>query len=402
MAPMASFELSALSSTEEGLVVSLGGKVDGSNAHEFEKSLLELRKGMPYGSLAIDAAALEYISSAGLRVFMRLRKAEGAFSIVNVSPEVYDVFDMTGFTQLLDVRRAMPEISLEGLEMIGAGANGRVYRLDEERIVKVYNPVTNPPEKIVREKQVAREAFIQGIPSALSFEMVRVGDSYGIVYEMIDAQTLGEVMAAHPERLEEYATRMAGLLRELHATEFSEGTLPDARESLHIWVDVAERSGYYAPEVISAAHALVDSIPPTNTFVHGDFHPANIMVTDDDGFLLIDMGDASVGDSIIDLLASYQIMNLVAKQPGGAVRYTGLTPELSLRLWDLFIRSYLGTDDDETIAAFEKKLNFYVLVRSLAGVTFSEVIPEEKRVKATAMLGAALLDGMRERGLWPA
>lgn len=396
---MANFELSVISATDEGLVVSLGGKVDGSNANEFEKQLIELCKGTPYGSLSLDAAGLEYISSAGLRALMRLRKVEGAFSVVNVSPEVYDVFDMTGFTQLLDVHRAMPEISVEGLEMIGAGANGRVYRLDEERIVKVYNPVSNPPEKILREKQVAREAFIQGIPSALSFEMVRVGDFYGIVYEMIDAQTLGEVMAAQPESLERHATRMAKLLRELHSTEFAEGTLPDARDSLHIWIDVAERSGHYSPDAIAAGHALVDSIPAANTFIHGDFHPANIMVTDDDEYLLIDMGDASVGDPIIDLIGSYQIMNLVAKQPGGSMRYTGLSPELSLRLWDLFIRAYLGTEDVGRIAAYEEKLNFYVLIRSLAGVTFSEVIPEEKRVKATAMLSAALLDGMRERGL---
>ena len=396
---MASFELSVMSATHEGLVLSLGGKVDGSNARDFERSLLELRESQPQGPLAIDAAALEYISSAGLRTFMRIRKTEGTFSVVNVSPEVYDVFDMTGFTQLLDVHRAMPEISVEGLEMIGAGANGRVYRLDEERIVKVYNPVSNPPEKIFREKQVAREAFIQGVPSALSYEMVRVGESYGIVYEMIDAQTLGEVIASHPESLEEHATRMARLLRELHATEFAEGTLPDARDSLHIWVDVAERSGYYGADVIAAAHALVDSIPPANTFIHGDFHPANIMVTDDDEYLLIDMGDASVGDPIIDLMGSYQIMNLVAKRPGGSMRYTGLSSELSLRLWDIFIRAYLGTADEGTIEAYEGKLNFYVLIRSLAGVTFSEVVPEDKRVKATAMLGVALLEGMQRIGL---
>ena len=42
----------------------------------------------------------------------------------------------------------MRDISVEGLDLIGAGANGRVYRLNEEQIVKVYNPLTNPYEKI--------------------------------------------------------------------------------------------------------------------------------------------------------------------------------------------------------------------------------------------------------------
>lgn len=396
---MALHSASILGSTEDGLRISLEGRVEASNARDFENDLIRLRRSNPSVPLVIDAKGLEYISSAGLRALMRLRKAQGAFTIVNVTAEVYDIFEVTGFTQLLDVRRAMPEISLEGKELIGAGANGRVYRLDEERIVKVYNPVTNPPEKIFREKQVARQAFIQGVPSALSFEMVRVGEGYGIIYEMIDAQTLGEVTSAHPERLEEYATRMAMLLRELHATEFAPGTLPDARDSLHIWVDIAERSGYYGAKVISAAHDLVDSIPPANTFIHGDFHPANIMVTEDDEFLLIDMGDASVGDPIIDLLGSFQIMRLVADRPGGAERYTGLSSELLIRMWETFIRAYLGTADDAQVEAFEQKLRLYVLIRSLPGVTFSDVVPEEKREKATAMLGAALLEGMRQAGL---
>ncbi|MBR6358366.1 MAG: hypothetical protein IKS11_01850, partial [Lachnospiraceae bacterium] len=54
----------------------------------------------------------------------------------------------------------MREISTDGLEMIGAGANGRVFRLNEEQIVKVYNPVSNPYEKIEREKEVAEKPAV--------------------------------------------------------------------------------------------------------------------------------------------------------------------------------------------------------------------------------------------------
>ena len=395
---MKEFAVSSLATPEE-LTVSVSGRISVDNASAVEEAILAQRSAHPEGRLTLDAQDLTYISSAGLRVIIRLLKGDSSLSIVNASSEVYDVFDMTGITQMVDVRRAMPTLSVDGLQLIGAGANGRVYRLDSERIVKVYNPKTNPPEKIFREKQVARQAFIAGIPSAMSFEMVRVGDGYGIVYEMIDATTLGEAIGREPERLEEYAVRMAELLRELHATEFAPGTLPDARLSLHAWVDVAERSGYYDAEVIAAAHRLVDSIPERNTFVHGDFHPANIMVTDDDELLLIDMGDASMGDPVIDLLGSYQIMHVVPSQPGGAERYTGLSSEQLLRVWDVFLRSYLGTNDPEQIEAIQRKLHFYVLIRSLPGVTFSELVPEEKRGPYTAVLGNEFLKGMAALGL---
>lgn len=381
-------------STEDGkLTIRLAGKLDSTNAPETEEQLRRIVASHVGDSLTIDVANLGYIASAGLRMFMRLLKEQGSLLVVNASPEIYEVFDMTGITQIMDVRRAMRTISIDGLEMIGAGANGWVYRLDEERIVKIYNPLTNPLEKIVREKQVARDAFIAGIPSALSFDMVRVGDGYGIVYEMIDAHTLGETIALEPERLEEYATRMASLLRELHATEFAPGTLPDARINLHSWVDVAERSGYYADNVIATARKVIKSIPPRNTFIHGDFHPGNIMVTSDDEFLLIDMGDASVGDPIIDLLGSYQIMRVAANHPGGAERYMSLSMEQSNRVWETFMRSYYGISDPEELAAIERKLRYYVILRNMAGVTFSEIVPDNEREKYAEMLSNALMRG---------
>ena len=41
---------------------------------------------------------------------------------MNVSPVVYDIFDVTGFTKLLNVKRHPREISVEGCEEIGSGA----------------------------------------------------------------------------------------------------------------------------------------------------------------------------------------------------------------------------------------------------------------------------------------
>lgn len=104
----------------------------------------------------------------------------------------------------------MRDISVEGLDLIGAGANGRVYRLNEEQIVKVYNPLTNPYEKIEREKRAARAAFTHGIPTAISFDIVRVGSEYGMVYELLNAKTLGATIEEDPTHAEELSGRQAG------------------------------------------------------------------------------------------------------------------------------------------------------------------------------------------------
>lgn len=57
----------------------------------------------------IDADNLEYISSAGLRVILKVRKEEPKLAIINVSPDVYEVFDMTGFTDIGDCRKSISE-----------------------------------------------------------------------------------------------------------------------------------------------------------------------------------------------------------------------------------------------------------------------------------------------------
>ena len=292
------------------------------------------------------------------------------------------------------------KVSVEGLPLIGAGANGAVYRLNQEQIIKVYNPLTNPMGKILQEKKTAKEAFTHGIPTAISFDMVQVDEKYGIIYEMIDAKTLGTTMSENPEQLDALAVRMAQLLKKLHSTEFEPGVLPDARDSLMIWVKVAERSGVYDDDLIDKMRDVVRGIPEGNTFVHGDFHPGNIMVSRDE-LLLIDMGESGVGSPLADLMCTFQIMMMMTRHEGSAMKYMSISNEQSRRVWNVFIREYLGDDDPGRIAALEQKLTFLGLIRTLAGLTFSKIVDGPEREGYIKQVAEHFLIGyekMKEHG----
>ena len=73
---------------EDRLTVSVKGHIDSANAPAVEKEINEAISLEKPARLSIDAADLTYISSAGLRVILRLRKEFRDLSIVNVSPEV--------------------------------------------------------------------------------------------------------------------------------------------------------------------------------------------------------------------------------------------------------------------------------------------------------------------------
>lgn len=128
------------------------------------------------------------------------RPATETVTFANASPEVYDVFEMTGLTQVMDVRRRMRELSLDGLEFVARGANGEVWRIDDETMIKVYNVGTDL-EKIHTENQHATAAFMVGVPCAIAFDTVRVGDRYGIVFELFGATTVGRAVSADPARI---------------------------------------------------------------------------------------------------------------------------------------------------------------------------------------------------------
>ncbi len=161
--------------------IELKGRIDSNNAAEVEQDLAQKLGGSERCPVELDAQALEYISSAGLRVLLRLRKSHPDMSIINTNSEVYEILEMTGFTEMMKVEKAYKVVSVEGCEEIGRVANGTVYRIDSDNVVKVYNNA-DALDDIQHEREVARLALLLGIPTAISYDVVRVGESYGSVF----------------------------------------------------------------------------------------------------------------------------------------------------------------------------------------------------------------------------
>ena len=135
----------------------LNGRINSTNASTVEGEINDVISAQLPECLIIDCGELEYISSAGLRIMLRLRKSYPEFKVVNVSPEVYDIFEMTGFTEMMEVRKAYREVSVEGCELIGSGANGQVYRLTKEEVLSRKASRTN------RGRSARTRACTQGI-----------------------------------------------------------------------------------------------------------------------------------------------------------------------------------------------------------------------------------------------
>lgn len=342
------------------LTIFLEGRIDTNNAPTVEAELFAHLNQNPGAKLALDASALEYISSAGLRVLMKLRKQTGtALPMENVSPEVYEIFETTGFTELLDVRKKLREISVDGCEKLGQGGNGAVYRLDEDKIVKVYKPWMKL-EDIDRERSFARTAFVNGIPSVIAYDTVQVGDCLGVVFELLRSDTLGHAMRDNPEKLEQYVDQYVALAKTLHSTHVPAGSFTRIQEEMHRRAD--NLGQWCSPEEIALLHSIIDDIPDADTVTHNDLHPGNIMIQDGE-LVLIDMPEVTMGPPICDLVAIFRDMVSAPQNNSDAIEYSvGMPNELILKAGNLFFMKYTGITDPAVLGEYYKKLGLLYAV----------------------------------------
>jgi uncharacterized protein (TIGR02172 family) len=336
----------------DGMInVWLSGHIDSANAEEVKSELFG-KIGDAAGPVTVDASGLEYISSAGLRILLQLRKKHAELHITDVSPEVYEIFDVTGFTQMMDVSRAYKKVSIDGCEVIGKGANGTIYRIDKDNVVKVYNNA-DALEDIQHEREVARLALILGIPTAISYDIVKVGDSYGSVFELLNARSFSKILETEPERIDWCVSEYVELLHKIHDTEVPEGKLPDMKKTALGWAKFMK--DHLPEETGSKLVKLVEDVPYSNHMIHGDYHTKNVVLTNDE-VLLIDMDTLAVGDPVFEFASIFNaLIGFYELDHDGVVDFQGFSYDTSVTFWNKVMAAYAGTDDAAVIESMSDK-----------------------------------------------
>ena len=104
-----------------------------------ESEIMDVIKLIDNVDISFDAEKLNYISSAGLRVLLKIKKtAQKNIKIINVSDEVFDILNVTGFDNIFEVERQMRMISLDGCKKISSALNGEIYKLSDDEMFKLY------------------------------------------------------------------------------------------------------------------------------------------------------------------------------------------------------------------------------------------------------------------------
>jgi len=330
----------------EILTFFIEGNIDSTNSSEVEESIFPILESTPHSEVVVDFGKVSYVSSAGLRVFLRISKKEPKFKIINTSNEVFSVFEMTGFTTIMKIEKGLPKVSLENATLIGTGFCSNVYRLDRDTIVKVFTR-THDLDVVKKELDLAKRAFVLGVPTAISYGVVDVEGNLGLVFEMLNCSSLRDLVRDDVANRDKWIRKYAELIKVINNTDVADTVLPNMNEKMISWMELLKDG--LSQEDYNFYLNLVKNVPPSSTFVHGDCHIKNILVNNGE-FFVIDMETLSYGNPIFELSAicsTYLIFE--ETEPGNCQKFLNISAELSKDVFYKTLNYYFEGKPKEVI-----------------------------------------------------
>ena len=369
------------------------GTIDATNADLFRE---ELEKGIEEneGKLPIiDGRDLLYISSAGLRALLKVSKSlPYKLHIGNLSEAVYEIFNVTGFTEILSVigpddsnahsdllRVNLPEVDVSECTLISKGAYYDVYRVDDETLLRLYSHEVSY-DFIISNKSATENAFKLGVPVSITYEVVRgrnfdneneVGERCGILLEMSSDTTLLDLMKKDREHLADYAKELAQWTQKINS--FDVRSLPfgyTIRSQRTLLNRLIEMDVLKKPEVAKLGKVL-ENIPSGTTYVHHDLTPRNIMVNNKGEYIVYDAYMSACGHPIQDI-ATICYHFKILPELGIKAQAEGFDNSECELFWRTYLSAYLGSDDEEFLAIAERQIMQFASARSLI---FEAIIP---------------------------
>lgn len=236
----------------------------------------------------------------------------------------------------------------------GEGANGTSYnhRTDPRKMIKMYNANVDPKE-VAKELEFAGKVYRTGIPTPKPGEFITDGTGrYGIAFERIPGKvSFSRATSNHPEKVEEYARKFAGMCLKLHSTEVSRTEFPSIKE---LDLQMLEENPYFTPEEKRRTREFILNAPDATTAIHGDLQYSNALMSDE-GDYFIDLGSFAYGHPYFDL---GQVMLCCVITPVDFLKEVyHLEPPVAREFWHWFVKGYFG--DDASVEEVTKMIEPY-------------------------------------------
>ncbi len=200
-------------------------------------------------------------------------------------------------------------------KVIAVRSNKTIYR-DGGKCVKVFHSGFSKADVLNEALNLARVEET-GLAIPRLYEVTMIDGQWAIISEYIKGTTLSQLMAARPERKEDYMERFVELQMTIQSKSCP--LLSRLRDKMDRKIGMAELDA----TTRYALHARLAEMPRENRLCHGDYCPSNVLIAEDGTPYILDWAHATQGSPAADAARTYLALCLQNNQPG-AERYLEL------------------------------------------------------------------------------
>ena len=202
----------------------------------------------------------------------------------------------------------MPEPNLQIAPLVGRGFCADVYAWGEGRVLKLFHGRATR-EQADREYTATRSVHAAGLPAPAVYELMQTEGRWGIVFERIEGISLLRHIQARPRALFSVVRQFAELHAHIHGHAAPAG-LPSLRERIKARIEASDSPMAQKQAALERLSDLGDG----TALCHGDFHPANVLITSR-GLAVIDWSSASSGDPLGDVACTSRLLRSATLPP---------------------------------------------------------------------------------------
>ncbi len=229
--------------------------------------------------------------------------------------------------------------------------------------------------------------MVLGIPTAIPFDVVKVGNTYGSVFELLNAKSFSKLISEEPENTDKYVGLFVDLLKKIHSTEVERDEMEDMKRVALDWAGYLKE--HLPAEQSEKLLSLIAAVPERNTMIHGDYHTNNVEMQDGE-VLLIDMDTLSFGHPVFEFASMFLgFVGFGETDHSSTEKFLKLPYEKTTYIWRKALELYFGTADDEVLKRIEDKAQIIGYARLLRRTI--------KRIGYDVPEGKAIIDNCRAK-----
>ena len=244
-------------------------------------------------------------------------------------------------------------IDINQWRLTGSGAHSDTYLCEDESLLLKLFKKNATEETATDDYTMAKKVVSLGVATADVFEIVKVGDKFGVIYQNIkNKKSYSRMIADEPERIREFASAFAARTKELHSTPCDTELFEGRTYLIRKGIENSKFIGRYKADL----NKLVDEIDGCTTCLHGDLHTGNLIRAEGRDYW-IDFDRFSYGAPILDIGHMYNSFVAVSNL-GFVQKLFHMNKEQLNTFWDFFVEEYYDFSEEEA-EKFNQTIDIY-------------------------------------------